>query len=139
MLEELDEEALVQILTKPKNAITKQYSRLFEMDGIELDFEPEALKEVAASIALKKKTGARGLRSILEQSMLDVMFDIPSNDKINKVVVTLEAIREGKRPRLEEGLETWIINKKLFQVPRIQGMLIALLNITFSDIKLNNF
>ena len=102
MLEELDEEALVQILTKPKNAITKQYSRLFEMDGIELDFEPEALKEVAA-IALKKKTGARGLRSILEQSMLDVMFDIPSNDKINKVVVTLEAIREGKRPRLEEG------------------------------------
>ena len=95
MLEELDEEALVQILTKPKNAITKQYSRLFEMDGIELDFEPEALKEVAA-IALKKKTGARGLRSILEQSMLDVMFDIPSNDKINKYV-TLEAIREGKR------------------------------------------
>ena len=70
--------------------------------------------------------------------MLDVMFDIPSNDMINKVVVTLEAIREGKRPRLEEGPE--LDNKqKLFQVPLIQGMLIAPPNITFSDIKLNNF
>ena len=102
MLEELDEEALVQILTKPKNAITKQYEKLFEMDGIELDFESEALKEVAR-IAMQKKTGARGLRAILEQTMLDVMFEIPSNDKVNKVLVTLDSILGKENPQIEEG------------------------------------
>jgi len=102
LLQELDEEALVRILTEPKNAITKQYSKLFEMDGIQIEFEEDALKEVAA-IAIRKKTGARGLRAILEQTMLDVMYDIPSNDKINKVVVTKAAILGQETPRLLEG------------------------------------
>jgi ATP-dependent Clp protease ATP-binding subunit ClpX len=102
LLEELDEEALLQILTKPKNAITKQYSKLFEMDSIELEFEEDALREVA-QIALRKKTGARGLRAILEQTMLDVMFDIPSNEKINKVVVTLDSILGKESPQTIEG------------------------------------
>lgn len=102
LLEELDEDALVQILTKPKNAITKQYQKLFEFDGIELEFEKEALLEVAKT-AINKKTGARGLRSILEQTMLDVMYEIPSNEKINKCVVTKEAIEGTEKPKLLEG------------------------------------
>ena len=102
LLEELDEEALVSILTEPRNAITKQYQKLFEYDGIEIEFEPEALREVAR-IALKRKTGARGLRAILEQTMLDVMYDIPGNDKICKVVVTMDSILGKEAPRLVEG------------------------------------
>ncbi len=102
LLQELDEEALVQILTEPKNAITKQYQRLLEFDGIELSFEEEALREVAQT-ALKKKTGARGLRAILEQTMLDVMYDLPSNDKVGRVVVTKKSIEGLESPRLEEG------------------------------------
>ena len=102
MLEELDEDALIQILTKPKNAITKQYQKLFEFDGIELEFEEDALLEVAKT-AISKKTGARGLRSILEQTMLDVMYEIPSNDKINKCVVTKASIEGVDKPKLLEG------------------------------------
>jgi ATP-dependent Clp protease ATP-binding subunit ClpX len=102
LLTELDEDALVQILTKPKNAITKQYEKLFEFDGIEIEFKEDALAEVAR-IALDKKTGARGLRAILEQTMLDVMYDIPSNDKIYKVVVTKESILGTESPQLVEG------------------------------------
>ena len=102
LLQELDEEALVRILTEPKNAITKQYQKLFEMDGISVEFEEDALTEVA-KIAIKKKTGARGLRAILEQTMLDVMYDIPSNDKINKVVVTKDSILGISNPKLLEG------------------------------------
>lgn len=102
LLQELDEEALVAILTEPKNAITKQYQKLFEMDGIEIEFEADALQEVA-KIAIKKRTGARGLRAILEQTMLDVMYDIPSNDKINKVVITKDSILGIESPKLLEG------------------------------------
>ena len=102
LLHELDEEALVQILTEPKNAITKQYEKLFELDGIEVVFEEQALREVA-TIAMKKKTGARGLRAILEQTMLDVMYDIPSNDKANKVIVTYDSIVGKGKPVIEEG------------------------------------
>jgi ATP-dependent Clp protease ATP-binding subunit ClpX len=102
MLEELDQAALIQILTEPKNAITKQYQKLFELDGIELEFEEAALKEVA-SIALTRKTGARGLRAILEQAMLDVMYDIPSNNKISKVIITKDSILGTKLPVLVEG------------------------------------
>ena len=80
-LQELDEEALVKILTEPKNALVKQYRRLLEMDGVELKFTDEALKAVAKK-AKKQRSGARGLRSILEKSMLDVMYDIPSVDNI---------------------------------------------------------
>ena len=102
LLQELDETALVQILTEPKNAITKQYQRLFEYDGIEVVFEEDALKEVAA-VAMKKKTGARGLRAILEQTMLDVMYDVPANDKANKIIVTKASIEGKEPPRVEEG------------------------------------
>jgi len=102
LLEELDEDALVRILTEPKNAIVKQYKKLFEFDGIEVEFEDDALKEVAA-IALRKKTGARGLRAILEQTMLDVMYEIPSNEAISKVIVTKDSILGLESPKLVEG------------------------------------
>lgn len=104
MLTELDEEALLSILTEPKNAITKQYQKLFEFDGIELEFEETALREVAR-IALKRKTGARGLRAILEQTMLDVMYEVPSNDKICKIIVTEDAIKGVKGPTVVEGVK----------------------------------
>lgn len=105
LLQELDEEALVSILTEPKNAITKQYAKLFEFDGIDLDFEEAALKEVA-KIALAKKTGARGLRAILEQVMLDVMYEIPTNDKVCKVLITHDSILGKTSPKLIEGERT---------------------------------
>ena len=108
LLQELDEEALVAILTKPKNAITKQYQKLFEFDGIQLSFEDDALVEVA-KIALEKKTGARGLRAILEQTMLDIMYDIPSNDKICEVLITKDSILGIESPKLIEG------EKKVFE------------------------
>lgn len=102
MLEELDETALMQILTAPKNAITKQYQKLFEFDGIELEFEEAALREIAKT-ALVRKTGARGLRAIIEQVMLDVMYDLPSNEKISKCIVTREMITGEGKPQLIEG------------------------------------
>jgi ATP-dependent Clp protease ATP-binding subunit ClpX len=102
MLEELDEAALVSILTEPKNAVIKQYQKLFDFDGIELEFQPDAILEVAKT-ALKRKTGARGLRSILEQVMLDVMYELPGNDKIAKCIITREAITGEGKPILEEG------------------------------------
>jgi len=93
-LEELNEEQLVQILTEPKNALIKQYVRLFEMEGTELEFRSAALRAVARK-AMERKTGARGLRSILEQVLLDTMYDLPSMDNVVKVVVD-EAVIEGK-------------------------------------------
>lgn len=102
LLQELDEDALVQILTEPKNAITKQYQRLFDYDGIEIEFEEDALKEVAA-IAMKKRTGARGLRAILEQTMLDVMYEVPANEKACKIVVTKASIEGKESPKVVEG------------------------------------
>jgi len=102
MLEELDEAALVSILTEPKNAVVKQYQKLFAFDGIELEFTPDAIKEVAKT-ALERKTGARGLRAILEQVMLEVMYDLPGNEKIAKCTITKEAICGQGKPLLEEG------------------------------------
>lgn len=102
LLQELDEGALIRILSEPKNAITKQYKKLFEYDGIELEFDQDALKEVAL-MAMKRKTGARGLRAILEQTMLDMMYDIPSNEKVNKIIITREFIRGDEKPKLLEG------------------------------------
>ncbi len=93
-LEELDETALVKILTEPKNAITKQFKRLFDMEGVELEFRPDALTAVARK-AIKRKTGARGLRTILEQVLLDTMFDLPSLEHVSKVVVD-EAVINGQ-------------------------------------------
>ncbi len=96
-LEELDQDALVRILTEPKNAIIKQYKRLFDMDGVSLKFTPEALQAVARA-AIDRKTGARGLRSILESSMLDVMYEVPTQDNVREVVVSDEVIDKGARP-----------------------------------------
>ena len=93
-LDGLDEEALVRILTEPKSAIIKQYKKLFEYDDVELEFEPEAI-ELIAKQALERKTGARGLRSILEKAMNDVMFEIPSDETIEKCLITKDVI-EGK-------------------------------------------
>jgi ATP-dependent Clp protease ATP-binding subunit ClpX len=103
-LHQLDEKALLAILTEPKNALTRQYKRLFEMDGVELEFEDEALKVVAQK-AIERKTGARGLRSILEDVMLDIMFDIPSRSDIQKCVITHDVIEKKSEPvlLLKEG------------------------------------
>ncbi len=93
-LDELDEAALMQILTEPKNALTKQYAKLFEMEGVDLEFRADALKSVAKR-ALERKTGARGLRSILEGVLLDTMYEIPSQSEVSKVVID-ESVIEGK-------------------------------------------
>jgi ATP-dependent Clp protease ATP-binding subunit ClpX len=85
-LEGLDEAVLIQILTEPKNALTKQYKKLFSMEGVELEFREGVLNTIARK-ALKRKTGARGLRSILEQALLDIMFDLPSSENVSKVVL----------------------------------------------------
>jgi ATP-dependent Clp protease ATP-binding subunit ClpX len=98
-LEELDEEALVAILTEPKNALTKQYTKLFEMDGVEIDFRQDALRAVAKK-ALKRKTGARGLRSILEAVLLETMFTVPSEPTVKKVVVDEAVINGDSSPLL---------------------------------------
>lgn len=98
-LGKLDKAALVTILTEPKNAITKQYKRLLDMEGVELSFTDEALEAIAEE-ALERKTGARGLRAILESSMLDVMYTVPSDDSVKEVVITAECIKENKPPML---------------------------------------
>ena len=96
-LEALDEEALVRILTEPKNALTKQYQRIFELEGVGLTFDPEALREVARK-ALTRQTGARGLRAILESVMTDIMFDLPSRHDVREVIITPESIVNGVSP-----------------------------------------
>jgi ATP-dependent Clp protease ATP-binding subunit ClpX len=96
-LHELNEEALVDILTKPKNALVKQYQKLFEMDGVKLKFVAGALHAVARE-ALKRNAGARGLRAIMEKSMLDIMYDVPSQSDIREVVVSEEVISSGEAP-----------------------------------------
>jgi ATP-dependent Clp protease ATP-binding subunit ClpX len=104
-LQALDEKALLSILTEPKNALTKQYSRLFEMEGVKLRFEPRALK-AAVKIAQERKTGARALRSIFEKAMLDVMYDIPSMTDVSEVVVTEKTVTKGDRPKIVTSTET---------------------------------
>jgi ATP-dependent Clp protease ATP-binding subunit ClpX len=96
-LESLDEDALMKILVEPKNALTKQYIKLFRMEGVELEFREAALKLVAKK-ALERKTGARGLRSILEHSLIDIMFDLPSLHNVEKVVVDDGVIRGDAPP-----------------------------------------
>ena len=98
-LEELDEPALVKILTEPKNAITKQFKKLFEMEGVELEFRPDALSAIAKK-ALKRKTGARGLRTIVESVLLDTMYDLPSQENVSKVVVDESVIEHKTEPYL---------------------------------------
>jgi ATP-dependent Clp protease ATP-binding subunit ClpX len=96
-LEELDEDALVQILTEPKNALTKQYEKLFEMEGCEIEFREEALRAVARK-AMDRKTGARGLRTILEQVLLDTMYELPSMENVRKVVIDENVIIGSAEP-----------------------------------------
>jgi ATP-dependent Clp protease ATP-binding subunit ClpX len=105
-LEELDEAALIEILTKPKNALVKQYSKLFEYDDVVLEFEPDALVAIAKE-ALKRATGARGLRAILEQSMLEVMYELPTKTNIKKCIMTKDVILNHARPIMvmAEGTE----------------------------------
>ncbi len=98
-LEELDKDALINILTKPKNALVKQYKKLLSFDGVELEFEPEAIGAIVDK-AIERKTGARGLRSIIEEIMRDIMFDIPSNPKIEKCIVTKETVMGLAKPRI---------------------------------------
>ena len=93
-LHALDKEALVRILTEPKNALTRQYKRLFEMDHVELEFEQDALDAIAEK-SLERKTGARGLRAIMENSMMDLMYHVPSDETIKKCVITRETVNGG--------------------------------------------
>ena len=107
-LDELDEDALVTILTSPKNSLVKQFKKLFEMEAVELDFRDEALKEIAKK-AIEMKTGARGLRSIIENVLLDSMYDVPSETDLEKIVVEASSIKEESKPLMVYRTD---INKK---------------------------
>ncbi len=98
-LRELDREALINIVTKPKNALTKQYKKLLELDGVELEFKQEALEAIVEK-AIERNTGARGLRSIIEDIMRDIMFDVPTNPKIEKCIITKDTVEKKSGPEL---------------------------------------
>ena len=98
-LDALDEDALVRILIEPKNALLKQYQKLFELENVRLTIEKEALKAIAQK-AIKRGTGARGLRAILEEMMTDIMFELPSRDDVREVAVTAECVTAGRAPLL---------------------------------------
>ncbi len=104
-LDHLDEDALVKILKEPKNSLVKQYTELFRMDGVELVFEPAALRAVAA-LAIERNTGARGLRSIIEETMTDIMFEIPSDKTITKVVITEACVKKEGKPKISRKRKT---------------------------------
>ena len=99
-LDKLDEDALVRILTEPKNALVRQYTKLMRMDGVELEFTDEALRAIAQQ-AIERKSGARGLRAIIEGILLDIMFELPVRDDVKKCIVTEETVRKHKEPELE--------------------------------------
>ncbi len=101
-LEELTEEALVQIISQPKNALLKQYKKLLEMDGVELVMEPEAMKAIAKA-ALERNTGARGLRGIMEDLMMETMYELPSRNDIKQCVITEETVKKALKPKLVSG------------------------------------
>ena len=101
-LDGLDENALLRILQEPKNALTKQYHKLFELDGVELDFEDEALR-VMARKSMERKTGARGLRAIMESTLMDLMYKTPSDDTIRKCIITKEAVEGTGEPEIVHG------------------------------------
>ena len=105
-LDALDEDALVRILQEPKNSLVKQYKALMDMDGVDLEFEPDALRDVAKT-AMERKTGARGLRSVIEKTMMDVMYEAPSNENMKKCVITKEAVTGKGKPvvTIEENPE----------------------------------
>ena len=116
-LDALDEDALVRILQEPKNSLVKQYKALMDMDGVDLEFEPDALREVAKT-AMERKTGARGLRSVIEKTMMDVMYEAPSNENMKKCVITKEAVTGKGKPvvTIEENQE-----KKPARSSKIRG------------------
>lgn len=101
-LDELDEDALVRILTEPKSAIVKQYKKLFEIDGVKVEFEPEALVAIAKK-AIARNTGARGLRSIMEKIMMDLMFLVPSEETITECLITKGCVEGTEEPVLTYG------------------------------------
>ena len=110
-LEELDEKSLVRILTEPKNALAKQYQRLFEMEDCDLEFRDDALKAIAKK-AMERKTGARGLRTLLEKILLDTMYDLPSNSDISKVVIDKSVIDSSNKPLLIYGKNKSKVNSQ---------------------------
>ena len=113
-LKELNKEALVKITTAPKNALVKQYKKLLQMDDVELEFEKEALEAIVDK-AIERKTGARGLRSIIEDIMRDIMFDIPSNEKIEKCIITKDTVLNNIGPRIIENPD----KVKKIKAPRV--------------------
>ncbi|NJD04266.1 MAG: ATP-dependent Clp protease ATP-binding subunit ClpX [Ruminiclostridium sp.] len=118
-LHSLDKEALVQILTEPKNALVKQYQKLFEMDDALLEFEPDALDAIAEK-ALARNTGARGLRAIIEETMLEVMFDIPSVNNIEKCIVSRETVETKSRPQMIINENRKPLKKAIGKKPRVK-------------------
>ncbi len=118
-LRELDEQALIKILVEPKNALVKQYQKLFQIDGVELTFEKEAIEAIVKK-AIERKTGARGLRSIIEEIMRDIMYEIPSNPKIEKCVITKETVLNNAGPQTvikEENPNSRPLEKKKRKIP----------------------
>ncbi|HDZ5604236.1 TPA: ATP-dependent Clp protease ATP-binding subunit ClpX [Staphylococcus aureus] len=110
-LETLDVTALKNILTQPKNALVKQYTKMLELDDVDLEFTEEALSAISEK-AIERKTGARGLRSIIEESLIDIMFDVPSNENVTKVVITAQTINEETEPELYDSEGNLINNSK---------------------------
>ncbi|HDG5448815.1 TPA: ATP-dependent Clp protease ATP-binding subunit ClpX [Staphylococcus aureus] len=110
-LETLDVTALKNILTQPKNALVKQYTKMLELDDVDLEFAEEALSAISEK-AIERKTGARGLRSIIEESLIDIMFDVPSNENVTKVVITAQTINEETEPELYDAEGNLINNSK---------------------------
>ncbi|HCW7459442.1 TPA: ATP-dependent Clp protease ATP-binding subunit ClpX [Staphylococcus aureus] len=110
-LETLDVTALKNILTQPKNALVKQYTKMLDLDDVDLEFTEEALSAISEK-AIERKTGARGLRSIIEESLIDIMFDVPSNENVTKVVITAQTINEETEPELYDAEGNLINNSK---------------------------
>ncbi len=110
-LETLDVTALKNILTQPKNALVKQYTKMLELDDVDLEFTEEALSAISEK-AIERKTGARGLRSIIEESLIDIMFDVPFNENVTKVVITAQTINEETEPELYDAEGNLINNSK---------------------------
>ncbi|MFU1791925.1 ATP-dependent Clp protease ATP-binding subunit ClpX [Mammaliicoccus sciuri] len=110
-LETLDVDALKNILTQPKNALVKQYTKMLELDDVELQFDEQALTAIS-ELAIERKTGARGLRSIIEEALIDIMFDIPSSSDVSKVVITEDTIRDDKLPNLYDSEGNLINDEK---------------------------
>lgn len=116
-LKELDKKDMIDVMTKPKNALVKQYKKLFEIDGAELEFTDDALEEIVDK-AIERKTGARGLRSIMEETMKDIMYELPSNPKVVKVTITAETVSKNEKPEIviDENKKT----KKKFNKKKVE-------------------